>query len=103
MKEEDEVTVASSSDTSVEENSEDDWLGTITQAPSAKAVLAQISAFQNKQNKCTIKHSFHTTAIHMKSLDIYENCITLFCLEKNLLFDNIILTQNHAWHITQSF
>ena len=27
---------------------------------------------------------------------------SLFCLEKNKLFDNIILTQNHAWHITQS-
>ncbi len=27
--------------------------------------------------------------------------ITLFCLEKNN-FDNIILTQHHAWHITQN-
>ncbi len=35
----------------------------------------------------------------MKSLEIYENYITLFCLEKNKLFKNIILTQNHAWHI----
>ncbi len=35
----------------------------------------------------------------MKSLEIYENYITLFCLEKNKLFYNIILTQNHAWHI----
>jgi hypothetical protein len=34
----------------------------------------------------------------MKSLDICENYITLFCLE-NLLFYNIILTQNHAWYI----
>jgi hypothetical protein len=24
------------------------------------------------------------------------------CLEKNKLFDNIILTQNHAWNITQN-
>ncbi len=37
----------------------------------------------------------------MKSLEIYENYITLLCLKKKL-FDNIILTQNHAWHITQS-
>jgi hypothetical protein len=33
MKEEDEVAAASSSDTSVEENPEDDWFGTFTQAP----------------------------------------------------------------------
>jgi hypothetical protein len=33
MKEEDEVAAASSSDTSVEENPEDDWYGTFTQAP----------------------------------------------------------------------
>ncbi len=39
---------------------------------------------------------------HMKSLEIYENYIILFCLEKNKLFDKIILTQNHAWHITKS-
>jgi hypothetical protein len=39
---------------------------------------------------------------YMKSLEFYENYITLFCLEKNKLFDNIILTQNHACHITQS-
>jgi hypothetical protein len=30
----------------------------------------------------------------MKSLEYYENYITLFCLEKSKLFDNIILTQN---------
>jgi hypothetical protein len=39
---------------------------------------------------------------YMKSLEFYENYITLFCMEKNKLFDIIILTQNHAWHITQS-
>ena len=39
---------------------------------------------------------------HKKSLEIYEIYITLFCLEKNKLFDNIMLTQNKAWHITQS-
>jgi hypothetical protein len=33
MKEEVEVAAASSSDTSVEENPEDDWFGTFTQAP----------------------------------------------------------------------
>ncbi len=38
---------------------------------------------------------------YMKSLEFYENYITLFCLGKKL-FDNIMLTQNHAWHITQS-
>jgi len=36
----------------------------------------------------------------MKSLEFYENYITLFCMEKNFL--TIILTQNHVWHITQS-
>ena len=36
----------------------------------------------------------------MKSLEIYENCITLFCLEKINFVYNIILTQQkHAWHI----
>jgi hypothetical protein len=36
-KEEDEMAAASFCDTSVEENPEDDWFGTITQAPSARA------------------------------------------------------------------
>jgi hypothetical protein len=35
--EEDKVAAASSSDTSVEENPEDDWFGTITQAHPARA------------------------------------------------------------------
>ncbi len=35
----------------------------------------------------------------MRSLEIYENYITLFCVEKNKLFYNLILTQNHVWHI----
>ncbi len=39
---------------------------------------------------------------YVKSLEIYENYVTLSCLEKNKLFYNIILTQNHTWHITQS-
>jgi hypothetical protein len=37
----------------------------------------------------------------MKSLEFYESLITLCCLKNYKLFDNIILTQNHAWHITQ--
>jgi hypothetical protein len=45
---------------------------------------------------------YKTLFSHMKSLEIYENYITLFCLEKNKLFTIFILTQNHAWHITQS-
>jgi hypothetical protein len=34
----------------------------------------------------------------MKSLEIYEKYITLFCSGKIKLFYNILLTQNHAWH-----
>ncbi len=37
--------------------------------------------------------------VYMKSLEIYENYITLLCLEKT---NKIILTQKHAWHITKS-
>jgi hypothetical protein len=45
-------------------------------------------------NNCTPK-----TVLANINLEIYENYITLFYLEKiNLL--NIILTQNHAWHNT---
>jgi hypothetical protein len=36
----------------------------------------------------------------MKSLEFNENYITLICLGKKV-YDNIILNQNHAWHITQ--
>jgi hypothetical protein len=36
MNEEDEVAAASSSDTSIEENPEGDWFGTITRAPPAR-------------------------------------------------------------------
>ncbi len=39
---------------------------------------------------------------YMKSLDFYENYITMFCVEKNKLFENIILTLNHALQITKS-
>ncbi len=38
--------------------------------------------------------------VYMKSLEIYENYITLFCLEKKNFL--AILTQNYAWHITKS-
>ncbi len=38
----------------------------------------------------------------MKIMKFFENYVPLFCLEKNKLLDNNILTQNHAWHITQS-
>jgi hypothetical protein len=39
---------------------------------------------------------------YMRSVEFYENYITLFNLELNKLFENVILTLNHAWHITQS-
>jgi hypothetical protein len=59
--------------------------------------------------RCISKQMFyktplHTTTTYMKSLEIYENYITLFYLEENKLFDKYYwkLTQNHAWHITQS-
>ncbi len=45
----------------------------------SKTVLAQISAFQNKMHyKTPYSHNGY-----MKSLELYENYITLFCLEKN--------------------
>jgi hypothetical protein len=60
-------------------------------------------------NNCTPKrclytsvHSkqmhYKTTCSHkgyMKSLEFYEKYITMFFLEKKLIFNNIILTQNH--------
>ena len=70
----------------------------ILQQLHSKTVLAHIGAFPNK---CTIKQPFSLNG-YMKSLEFYENYITLFSLEKNKLFDNIILTQDHAWYITQS-
>jgi hypothetical protein len=54
---------------------------------------------------CSSKQMHYKTLFshngYMKSLEFYENNITLFCLKK-ILFHNIIITQNHAWHITQS-
>ncbi len=56
--------------------------------------------------KCISKQMHYKTTYshngYMKSLEFNDNYITLFCLEKTKLFDNIILTQNRAWHITQS-
>ncbi len=56
--------------------------------------------------RCISKKMHYKTPVshngYMESLEIYENYITLFCLEENKLFDKIILTHNHTWHITQS-
>ena len=50
--------------------------------------------------RCISKQMHYKTPVsHMKSLEIHENYITLFCLERNKLFCNITLTQNHAWYI----
>jgi hypothetical protein len=38
----------------------------------------------------------------IKNLEFYENYITLFCMEKKQICDIAILTENHAWQITQS-
>jgi hypothetical protein len=61
-------------------------------------MLAHIGAFQNK---CTIKHPLYTKATVHEKYEILLNYITLFCLEKDKRVDNVIVTQNHAWHITQ--
>ncbi len=68
-------------------------------------VDSAITALQN--GACTMHISVHFEINapfshngYMKSLEFYEYHITLFCLEKNKLFDNIILTKNHAWHLT---
>ncbi len=58
-------------------------------------VLAHIGAFPNK---CIIKHPFHSTA-KWKVWNVMKTT-TLFCIKKN--FWDIILTQNHAGHFTQS-
>jgi hypothetical protein len=63
-----------------------------------KTLLAQISAFPNK---CTIKHPFRTTSIHEKSGNLCIK-ITHSVLSGKKLIANIILNQNHAWHITHS-
>ncbi len=66
------------------------------------------SALQNGAYtyRCTSKRMHYKTPFshncYMKSLVFYENYTTLFCMEKNKLFDNIISIQNNEWHITQS-
>jgi hypothetical protein len=49
---------------------------------------------------CISKQMHYKTSFshksYMKSLEFYENQLTLFSLEKNKLFENIILTQNHG-------
>jgi hypothetical protein len=60
----------------------------------SKTMLAHIGAFPNK---CTIKHPLLTKA----TWKVWNFMNTTFCLEKDKLVDNVILTQNHAWHITQ--
>ncbi len=76
-----------------------------------KVLLTVDSATTALQNgactyRCISKQMHQKTPFshncYMKSLEFYENYFTLFCHEKNKLFDNIIFTQNHAWHITQS-
>jgi hypothetical protein len=56
-------------------------------------------------HRCISKQMHYKTPLshngYMKSLEIYEKYITLSYLEKKLFY-NIILTQNHAWHITQN-
>ncbi len=50
--------------------------------------------------RCISKQMHYKTPIsRMKSIELHENYITQFCLEKKKLFFNIILTQNHALHI----
>jgi hypothetical protein len=46
--------------------------------------------------KTPLSHNGYT-----KSLGIYENYISLSCLEKNKNLYDIIFTQNHTWHIPQ--
>ncbi len=65
-----------------------------------KKVLLHYGGFCNNCTYRCISKQMHykTPYSHMKSLEIYENYIILFCLEKKR-FCNIILYQNHAWHI----
>ncbi len=60
-------------------------------------MLAHIGALSKQMH-------YKTPFLHkdyMTSMEFYENYIPLFCLEKKII-DNVILTHNHAWHITQS-
>ncbi len=70
------------------------------------------TALQNSTftSRCISKQMHYKTTFshngYMKSLAFYKNYITLVLSVwkkvKNKLFANIILTQNLAWHITQS-
>jgi len=59
--------------------------------------FARISAFPNK---CSIKTPFSHKGYTI--IWIFMKTRSLFSVWKKELFDNIILTQNNAWHITQS-
>ncbi len=60
-------------------------------------MLAHIGAFPDK---CIIKQPFHTTATW--KVFSFMKTTALCYVWKKTHFDNIILTQKHAWHITQS-
>ncbi len=62
-----------------------------------KTVLAHFGAFPNKY---TIKYPFHTKATW--KVWTFMKTTSLCSVWKNNLFDNIMLAQNHAWHIIQS-
>jgi hypothetical protein len=71
-------------------------------------VDSETTALQNGACKyqCISKQMHFKTLFshngYTRNLEFYENYITLFCLEINKLFENIILTLNHAWHISKS-
>ncbi len=64
---------------------------------SKQCLHAHIGAFPNK---CTIKFPFHTTATW--KVCEFMKTTSLCSVWRNKIFDKIILTQNHAGHITQS-
>jgi hypothetical protein len=63
------------------------------------------TALHNGACTCISKQMHYKTSFshygYMKSLEFYENYITMSVWKKKLS-GNIILTQNHAWHIPQS-
>ncbi len=66
---------------------------------SATSVLQNIECtFRciSKQIHYTVKHPF------TQGLEFYEELHHFVLSGENKLFDNIILAQNHAWHIIQS-
>jgi hypothetical protein len=62
-------------------------------------VLARIGALPKK---CTIHNTSFSHNGYMKSLGNFMKTKLICSVWKKQLFDNIVLTQNHAWHITQS-